>query len=198
MTILYHFRTRGTGAEGVHIAGIANAFEELGHRVVFSSPLGGDPRATAGGNPFASGPRGVLARLATAAPRFIFELLEIAYNFVGGWRNLRLILRERPALIYERHAFFLFSTAMLARMLRVPLIVEVNELAGDERVRSGPALAWCARAADRVTLRLASRIVVVSPHLQRRIIELGVPSARVLILPNAVTAASLDAPALWL
>ena len=58
MTILYHFRTRGTGAEGVHIAGIANAFEELGHRVVFSSPLGRDPRATAGENPFASGPRG--------------------------------------------------------------------------------------------------------------------------------------------
>jgi glycosyltransferase involved in cell wall biosynthesis len=195
MTILYHFRTQGTGAEGVHIAGIANAFEELGHRVVFSSPTGHDPRATAGENPFASGPRGVLARLATCAPRFIFELIEIAYNFVGAYRNLRLILREKPALIYERHAFFLFSTAMLARMLRLPLVVEVNELVGDERVRPDPVLAWCARAADRVTMRLASRIVVVSPHLQRRVIALGVPSARVLFLPNAVAAASLDAPA---
>jgi glycosyltransferase involved in cell wall biosynthesis len=79
-------------------------------------------------------------------------------------------------------------------MLRVPLIVEVNELAGDERVRPDPVLAWCARAADRVTMRLASRIVVVSPHLRRRIIALGVPAARVLVLPNAVSVGSLEAP----
>ena len=27
MKILYHFRTQGTGAEGVHIAGVAGAFD---------------------------------------------------------------------------------------------------------------------------------------------------------------------------
>jgi hypothetical protein len=32
MRILYHFRTQGTGAEDVHISGIATAFEQLGHR----------------------------------------------------------------------------------------------------------------------------------------------------------------------
>ena len=195
MTILYHFRTQGTGAEGVHIAGIASAFEQLGHRVVFSSPTGIDPRASAGANPFGTARRSLLARLAARAPRIVFELLEIAYNAVAAWRNLRLILRERPALIYERHAFFLFSTAMLARLLRVPLVVEVNELVGDERIRPDPLLAVFARAADRITFSLASRIVVVSPHLKRRIESLGVPGARVLVLPNAVTTESLDAPA---
>ena len=114
MTILYHFRTQGTGAEGVHIAGIANAFAQLGHRVVFSSPIDRDPRTTAGANPFAPGSRGLLARLAALAPRLVFELLEIAYNAVAAWRNLRLILREKPALIYERHAFFLFSTTSIS------------------------------------------------------------------------------------
>ena len=195
MTILYHFRTQGTGAEGVHIAGIANAFEQLGYRVVFSSPTGIDPRVTAGASPFGSGRRSLLSRLAARAPRIVFELLEIAYNAVAAFRNLRLILRERPALIYERHAFFLCSTAMLARLMRVPLVVEVNELVGDERIRPDPLLALLARAADRITMRLASRIVVVSPHLKRRIESLGVPGSRVLVLPNAVSAESLDAPA---
>ena len=32
MNILYHFRTRGTGAEAVHISGIVRAFEEAGHK----------------------------------------------------------------------------------------------------------------------------------------------------------------------
>ncbi len=38
MNILFHFRTQGAGAEGVHIAGMAGAFRHLGHRIVFSSP----------------------------------------------------------------------------------------------------------------------------------------------------------------
>ena len=59
MRILYHFRTRGTGAEAVHIAGIVRAFEKMGHEVVLSSPTGVDPRETAGMTPFANaGSRG--------------------------------------------------------------------------------------------------------------------------------------------
>ena len=95
MNILYHFRTQGTGAEGVHIAGIANAFERLGHRVIFSSPTGIDPRTTAGANPFAEKKRrSFLARLAAHAPAFVFELLEIAYNAAAYVRNRAALTRE--------------------------------------------------------------------------------------------------------
>lgn len=191
MTILYHFRTQGTGAEGVHIAGVARAFEELGHRVVFSSPTGIDPRRSAGANPFRDAKkRGLLARLAARAPGFVFEFMELAYNFPALVRNRALIARERCDLIYERHAFFLCTTSLLG----VPFVVEVNELAGDERVRSTPWLGWLARWADRFTFRRARLIVVVSPHLRRRIAELGVPAEKVLVLPNAVSTESLDAP----
>jgi glycosyltransferase involved in cell wall biosynthesis len=196
MTILYHFRTQGTGAEGVHIAGVARAFEKLGHRVVFSSPTGVDPRRTAGANPFREKQkRTVLARLAAHAPGLVFELLEVAYNLAALLRNRALLTQEKCDLIYERHAFFLFSTALLASARRVPLVVEVNELAGDERVRATPWFGWLARWADRVTFRRARLIVVVSPHLQRRICALGVSAGKVLVLPNAVAAESLDAPA---
>ena len=196
MTILYHFRTQGTGAEGVHIAGVATAFEQLGHRVVFSSPTGADPRATAGANPFAGKKRrSLLARLAAKAPALIFELLEIAYNAAACVRIRAALARENCALIYERHAFFLCATAFLAQRRGIPLVVEVNELAGDERVRADPWLLPLARLADRLTFRRAALIVVVSPHLQRRIAALGIAPEKILVLPNAVSAASLDTPA---
>ena len=196
MNILYHFRTQGTGAEGVHISGIATAFERLGHRVVFSSPTGIDPRTTAGTNPFAEKERrSILARLAARAPALVFELLEIAYNAVAYARNRTLFARENCALIYERHAFFLCATAFLAQRRGIPLAVEVNELAGDERVRDDPWLLPLARLADRLTFQRANLIVVVSPHLQRRIAALGIAPEKILVLPNAVSAESLDTPA---
>ena len=196
MNILYHFRTQGTGAEGVHIAGIATAFERLGHCVIFSSPTGVDPRTTAGTNPFAEKKRpSLLARFAAHAPALVFELLEIAYNAVAYTRNRAALTRENCALIYERHAFFLFTTAFLAQRRRIPLIVEVNELAGDERVRAAPLLLPLARLADRLTFQRASLIVTVSPHLRRRIAALGIAPEKIIVLPNAVSAESLDTPA---
>lgn len=196
MNILYHFRTQGTGAEGVHISGIARAFGRLGHRVIFSSPTGVDPRTTAGANPFAEKERrSFLARLAARAPALVFELLEIAYNAAAYARNRTLLARENCALIYERHAFFLCATAFLAQRRGIPLVVEVNELAGDERVRADPWLLPLARLADRLTFQRASLIVVVSPHLRRRIAALGIAPEKILVLPNAVSAASLDTPA---
>ena len=189
MNVLYHFRTRGTGAEAVHIAGIANAFEKLGHRVTFSSPTGIDPRQSAGSNPYRdSGGLGFIARLSRHCPGFVFEWLEIGYN-VAAWRRNRAILaREKCDLIYERHAFFLVSTALLARARRVALVVEVNELAGDARVRKQPWLMPLAQLFDRIVFRQAKVIVVVSPHLKRRVEALGIPGGKVLVLPNAVNA----------
>ncbi|MEI8108359.1 MAG: glycosyltransferase family 4 protein [Verrucomicrobiota bacterium] len=195
MNILYHFRTQGTGAEGVHISGIASAFEKLGHQVLFSSPTGVDPRLTAGRNPFEKKTRrSFLANLAAFAPKLIFELLEIAYNLPALLRNRSLLSQHHSSLIYERHAFFLFTTALLAHHRNIPLVVEVNELPGDERVRAAPWLLPLARLADRLTFQYASRIVVVSPHLQRRIVALGIPKEKILVLPNAVNSTSLLTP----
>ena len=187
MNILYHFRTRGTGAEAVHIAGIAGAFEKLGHHVVFSSPTGVDPRLSAGSSPYQrSTNKSLAARLYVHCPNLIFELLEIGYNLVA-WRKNRAILKQsKISLIYERHALFLVSTSLLARKYNIPLIVEVNELVSDSRVRKQPWLGSLAAYFDKVLFRQAALIVVVSPHLKRRIEALGVSGNKVLILPNAV------------
>lgn len=179
MRILYHFRTRGTGAEGVHIAGIAGALARLGHDVEIVGPGRVDPRRTAGADPFAG--RG-LARL----PGVAFEALELAYNLVAGLRLAPRLTPSRCDLVYERHAYFLGITAWLASRRGVPLVVEVNELVGRDRVRAEPRLAALVRRIDRYVFTRAAAIVVVSPDLKRRITALGVDPARILTLPNAV------------
>ncbi len=192
MKILYHFRTQGTGAEGVHIAGIATAFEELGHEVEFISPTGADPRRSAGKNPFAAKRRGVLGWLAAHAPGFVFELMEIAYNLLARRRIRARLAREKCDLIYERHAFFLDAATSAGG--GIPVVVEVNELAGDERIRSTPWLLPLARRADRRSFARAAAIVTVSPHLKRRIAALGIDEAKIHVVPNAVSASFLAAP----
>jgi len=191
MNILYHFRTRGTGAEAVHIAGIVRAFEGMGHGVILSSPTGADPRRTAGTSPFAepgTSTRGWLGRL-------IFEALEIGYNIPAFFRNLGLVRRHGCGMIYERHAFFLFSTALVAGLMGRPLVVEVNELIGDPRVREQPVFAGLARWSDRFVFKRARLIVTVSPHLRRRVLEYGITEERVVVAPNAISARELEAPA---
>lgn len=224
MKILYHFRTRGIGAEAVHIAGIATAFERLGHQVDFSNPMEVDPREVVRGGGSDGSQRGGAAEgqrssaalhphglqkplcpaswknslydaVANHCPGFIFELCELAYNLPAWFRNARLLRREGYALIYERHAFFLFSTALLAQWRGIPLVVEVNELVGDERVRAQPVLAPLVRACDRMVFRRASLIVVVAPHIKRRLAAMGVERHKLLVSYNAVDDEAFAEPA---
>lgn len=194
MRILYHFRTRASGAEAVHISGIANALTRLGHEVVFLNPSGRDPRAKT--NPYAAlKAPGFFGRVSRSLPRFVFELLEIAYN-AWAFVKLRGLLAGRGFdLIYERHAFFLFASAFLAKRRGVPLVVEVNELVGDSRVSEQPVFRALVRCCDRLVFARARSIVVVSPHLKRRIEALGVPGSRVLVQPNAVDPHDFKTPA---
>ena len=192
MKVLYHFRTRGTGAEGVHIAGIAGALRRLGHEVSFQSPTGVDPTQSKGKSPFGAGKPSLVQRIVGACPGVLFEFLELAYNLSVIRRLGGRLKGEAFDLIYERHAFFLCATSWLARRRGIPLVVEVNELVGDARVRAQPLLSGLARRCDRFVFERARLIIVVSPHLKRRIEAQGIPSERVLVLPNAIERAEYE------
>jgi glycosyltransferase involved in cell wall biosynthesis len=155
--------------------------------VTFSSPTGVDPRLTAGVNPWSTNPGKV--------PKLLFEGMEIAYNAAALARNGRLLAREPFAMIYERHAFFLCTTPLLSRPRNIPLVIEVNELVGDARIRDQPLLKPLAQWADRILFKRADLIVAVSPHLRRRIVARGLPEEKVRVLPNAVPDALARHPA---
>ena len=85
LSIVYHFRVRGTGAEGVHIAGIVNGFRELGHSVSFVSPTNADPTLPSLASDDNSYSKlSLVARLfhtlADSLPEPFFEMMELFYN----------------------------------------------------------------------------------------------------------------------
>jgi len=141
VTVLYHHRTQGRGAEGVHIAGIVQALRAAGHNVLLLSPPGVDPLATQGTYLYGSR-SGIAGRLwryiSKTAPQIAFELVELAYNFYLLPRLLRLLRSAAVDVVYERYAFFLWATAWLCRRRGIPLILEVNEVVGLKRARAPP------------------------------------------------------------
>ena len=185
--IIYHFRTRGTGPEGVHIAGIAEGFEAAGYQVTFVSPTDRDPREHRGSNPFQQKRESVLQKLSRQAPQLIFEMGEIAYNR-SALKKMRAVAADCDWL-YERYAFFGHAAHSVAAELKRPYALEVNELSGDDRVRPQVLTRLCA-SNERKVLQSAHAVFPVSRYLADRIIQLGVSARRVHVVPNGVDAAA--------
>ncbi|MBI5747964.1 MAG: glycosyltransferase, partial [Nitrospinae bacterium] len=136
MNILYHFRTRGTGGEGVHISGIITALRKLGYRVDTLSPSGVDPVQTKGESPYGQKKKvDFFSWISLHMPYVFFEALEILYNIADYFLLHRTLRGKRVDMIYERYAFFLFAGVLTARRRNIPIIVEINEISGHERVR---------------------------------------------------------------
>jgi glycosyltransferase involved in cell wall biosynthesis len=190
MDILYHHRTQGTGAESVHIAYIIKGFRDLGFNVHVVSPNDVDPVKSAGSNPY-SIKGGLKSKLLTTLSRFLpqllFEALEIGYNLIAYLRLSRLISRRNIRFIYERNAFFLFAGAYLAKKYRIPYIVEVNEVAGEKRVRK-QILVNLVKFIECYVFGRADAIFVVSEFLKEKIRERGINGDKIYVMPNGVDA----------
>jgi glycosyltransferase involved in cell wall biosynthesis len=188
MNIIYHHRTQATGAEGVHISYIIKGLRELGHQVSVVSPSGHEPGQTAGNNPYAR-KKTLKTRLfdglSRILPQFLFELMEIAYNAVAS-RKLEALLRtQKIDFIYERYAFFMSAGVRLAQKYQIPIIVEVNEIAGHKRVRKQTFVGQ-ARKRELFVFQKAAAIIVVSEFLREEISRLGVDPGKIHVIPNGV------------
>jgi glycosyltransferase involved in cell wall biosynthesis len=188
LNILYHHRTQGTGAEGVHITGIINGFRSLGHNVCVVSPPGVDPERTAGGNPYSKKTNGVsrvLHYISRLTPQFLFEILETLYNIRAHYKISNVIAKNKIDFIYERHSFFAFAVVRLAKKYNIPIIVEVNELAGEKRIRK-QVFVGIAKRCENCVFKNADAIIVVSDFLKNKIEECGIDESKIKVMPNAV------------
>src|SRR5260370_16665204 len=191
MAILYHPRTQDTGADGVHIAYIIKGFRDLGFggHGVWSN--GGDSGGTAGRNPYGKKDgfkSKILTTLSRSLPQFFFEVLEIGYNLIAYLKLNHVISHRNIRFIYERNAFFLFAGAYLAKKYKIPYIVEVNEVAGEKRVRK-QFFVNVAKSTERYIFNRADAIIVVSDFLKEKICARGINSAKIYVMPNGVDTA---------
>ncbi len=188
MRILYHHRTRAEDAQGIHIEEIQRALRDLGHEVRESAivPRGGDGPS--------SGAR-LLSRVAAAAPRGLYEWMEIASNLPESARLLAEIRAFRPDAIYERYSLHNAAGAVAAAATGVPLLLEVNAPLAEERAANGGlTFPRIAAGVEARIWRASTAIVAVSTPLRDRIVAAGVAADRVRVVPNAVRREMLAAP----
>lgn len=118
------------------------------------------------------------------------QVQEVAHNFklfVRGWRILK---KQRPMFIYQRHHGLTFAGVALSKLLNVPLVLEFNSselqrarLWGERHYR----LSGLIQRVERLTLSSANLVVCVSRPLAQWV-ESTAPEAasRILIQPNGV------------
>lgn len=133
--VLYHHRTQGKAVEGVHIRGITDALRAEGVTVDIISLPGADPYAS----PKALSPTKQARpwmKWVTSLPEPLFELAELGYNAVAGWRIREYLNAHQDVdLIYERYSLYMFVAVLIARARKIPVILEINDSTTVYRVR---------------------------------------------------------------
>lgn len=192
LKILYHHRTQGRGAEGVHIISIVHALEKLGHEVTVLSPSGVDPLKAAGDAPVdksqvtTSGIQTLWKWISKHLPNALFELAEILYNIPAGMRIEKALRARSYDIVYERYAFYLLAGAIKAAKHNIPFVLEANEVSGiRDRARRQSFKSLCRRF-ERSLFHQCCGILTVSSHLRDRILANGVEAKKVRVVPNAV------------
>jgi glycosyltransferase involved in cell wall biosynthesis len=183
MRILYHHRTRSTDAQRIHILEIIRAFQALGHSVDIACLV--DPEK---GKEDASRDAGVpLWKRITRHVPWGTEVIQLGYNVVGIPLLAAKLIRNRPDFIYERYALFNFAGALLARIFRIPIVLEVNSPCAFEHKREGDIRGYRFAAwTERVICNASAKVIVVSTPLRRILIDLGVKADKIVVMPNGI------------
>lgn len=190
MKILYHHRTRGRGAEGVHITGICDALGKLGHDVSLLSFPGSEPDLSKSDSPSLTkkeNKKSFFAKLAEATklmPQFVFELFEIGYNALAYKRLSDASKEKNPDFIYERYSLFTFAGLMYAKRNKLPFVIEVNDSALVERVRP-LKLKWFAKKIEKYVFERADGIVFISSEFQKLASKEYKNISKSIVSPNA-------------
>ncbi len=196
MNILFHHRTRGRGAEGVHIRGVVKGLRELGHQVKILSlpgadpeeelPTNNEPEPSATEQP-AAPKRGLFTRiteLTKYTPEFVFELFELGFNVIAWWRLRKTVKQQKVELIYERYSLFMFASVWWAKRHHLPIILEINDSCLVHRVRH-LFFQSLAKRVEQWIFSHATGLVFISSRFQQVAVDTYPNIAPSVVSPNA-------------
>jgi glycosyltransferase involved in cell wall biosynthesis len=180
MRILYHHRTLGDGAEGVHIHEMIEAFRRLGHEV--------EVNAIAGDRPLETGRRErLLTRLRSWTPDAAYEPLQAAHSLSSVASFARTLKAFAPDFVYKRHARYDFGPILACKQAAIPLILEVNTVYSSMSLRRFERVSFPGLLGrlEQWTFQNATCNIAVSRPLASEIRDLA-PDADIVVMSNGV------------
>jgi glycosyltransferase involved in cell wall biosynthesis len=186
MRILYHHRIASKDGQFVHVEELVKALRRAGHDVRVVGP------AYVESGRFGS-ERKYIHRLKALLPRFVYELLELAYAIRAYFRLIRAARQYKPDIIYERYNLFQPAGIWLRNRTKAPLLLEVNAPLFEERsVFSGISLKAIASWSERYVWRNADAVLPVTKVLAEYLLAAGVEKSTVTVIPNGVDLAEFN------
>lgn len=183
MRLIYHHRTRATDAQRIHIREMIEAFRGLGHEVeevaLVETETAVDDAARDAGD-------ALWKKLVKRIP-FAYDFLQLMYNFMGIPMLAAKLSGRRIDLIYERYSLFNFTGVVAARLYRIPIVLEVNSPFALEQKRDGHIRSFrFAQWTERRICNCATLVVAVSGPLKQILVDAGVDSSKIVLMPNGV------------
>jgi len=186
LNIVYSHRTRGEDVEGIHIRGIANAFNQLGHNVSYVTVPGVKTDSVVKNiKKDFSRQSSFWTSVSKYCPQILFEVMELFYNILLYTNLIKLIKKQRIDFIYERYALNTFATVMFGNKYNIPVILEVNDATGIQRVRKHKA-EFIAKRIESWIFNNCDSIVTISSTFEHILHNKGVPKEKISFVPNAV------------
>lgn len=180
MDIIYVHRIASKDGQFVHVEELTNAIKEQGHSIRFVAPQFTDA------SDFGSD-GGFVSKLKRKLPQWVYEILELTYSLLIAFKLTIAVLQKKPDFIYERYNLYQPAGVIVAKLFKIPLLLEVNAPLFDERNKySGIAIPKLAITIESFTWKNATKVLPVTQVLANMLIERGVGKDTVEVIHNGI------------
>ncbi len=131
----------------------------------------------------------VRAWLKTRLSRYVGQLNALLSNLGYFRREWQLVNAEKPDALLVRYNLLNFSAPLIAKLKRLPLVLEVNSpMALENREFNSRTynLPLVPEWAEKLNLRMATRVYTVSEALKEYFVKNGIDEKKISVVPNGV------------
>ena len=182
MKIAYHHRTKGKGAQGIHIREILEAYRELGHQVEILSLTNKNPGQHQSSEADSEGKNNKISLSVLLKKCFV-----LLYN-IPGYLYLRSKLNKNGFdFIYERYSLYNYAGVKAAKKTGLPLVLEVNSpYAHKIEEYEKPLFHDFAKKVEKKIIKEADIVITVSKSLRNYLSDMGIDKDKITVLHNGV------------
>ena len=178
------------GGSVSHTMGVIKGFTNLGYRVLAASSCMKDYFRKAGIAQFESLHNPRILHLLRSMLNCLFSNIFFTIQLV------RFIKNEKIDFIYQRYSLLNCSGVMASRLKKIPLVLEFNgsetwvqkQWAPQKKIK----FLWLINFFERINLKYATHIIVVSDALKDELLDRGVSAHKILVNPNGVDPTFFD------
>ncbi len=130
----------------------------------------------------------IRARLKKRLSNLLHDPKKLLANLTGAVREFRILRQEKPDVLFLRGELYNLSAGLVARLLRIPVVLEVDCPSAYEyrRMWKHRRLVWPALPEwiERWNWKTCSAIITISDLLKDYLVRSGVPEGKITVVPN--------------